>query len=166
MKKFVIIILALFCFGFQKLNAQPDPKTEKWYISDPAVVKKLKDERMKCTTPKCHVPEVIINWNVAERHRLVKTYSDGRWEWVKARYYVDEQNNYSINRGLSDPDAGKVSGYKTRILKVTRTVRSAHGFTDETNYFDIVTLCPPPEGEPCPTLKIKKTKSQSKKGKS
>jgi hypothetical protein len=67
---------------------------------------------------------------------------------VEARYKDDDDEfRYTGARGLIDPAKCKVKKYLTKILKVSYKLPLNGKLVDATAYYDIYTICPPPEGD-------------------
>ena len=121
-----------------------------WEI-DLATAKKLKDHRQDHGNDMSN----IIDYNDCVRNAIMKAYpADATGVWEEARYKDDgDETRYSNNRKIpNEPDGtrgknGRVKDYKTKIFVVTVKPK---GQADPVYYYDIATICPPPDACPGP----------------
>lgn len=77
------------------------------------------------------------------------SFGKGYLGFINARYRAADEERYRTARCIPAGDsAGLVANYFTRIVKVNTRYKETDTGTDNFEYYDIVTICPPPD--PCP----------------
>lgn len=95
----------------------------------------------------CDDTNEIRDWNPGIYRQIAAFVGAGNAGYVPARYWPSNENRYCSNRPGTGGPGGmaphcRVAGHWTMIVRAS--LREA-SLTDEDLYFDIVTICPPPE---------------------
>ncbi|MBA2250049.1 MAG: hypothetical protein H0W12_07630 [Chitinophagaceae bacterium] len=141
---YALIVIFASCSSSNHIMADKKrPVGDAGWQIDEATANKMIKRLNKCGLRPCHNNFGIADHNRAER-QFISASSDNKAEIdsVPARYRHKDERRYKENWGLEgQKDHYKVNGYKTWILKVTKSSGSMF-FT--TTYFDIYKICPPP----------------------
>ena len=155
MKNYVLLFFPLF-FVFSSFDTAYRPHTAAQAAEDPlddwlvdnaqaqAMIKYRSCTEEKCKKPKMNLSKSFVNNGVL--NAIHKRYNVVSYRWVPARYRDEDVERYKRARKITGNKA-EVSGYETMLLEVT--VRgSTSGFAGEVEdnvlYFDLYTICPPP----------------------
>ncbi|HEV8080104.1 MAG TPA: hypothetical protein VGP43_05290 [Chitinophagaceae bacterium] len=124
-------------------NSNENINVKDWEI-DEKVAKKMIYHRREAGNDTSN----IIDYNDTVLDEITKAYPKNALIAMEEARYKDDEDEIRYCRMRKIPDEnngnrgkqGKVKGYKTKIYKVTVT----NGLSEEADYYDIVTIKPPP----------------------
>ena len=138
MKRLFFFAIAVFIFACNNNKKEVDPTP--WLINDATAIK-MKKYLRDCVA-ECEDNTKIVNYNRKIYEAIKKRCNGCTITEVPARYKdKDDEDRYCRLRGLSG-DTCKVRGHKTIIYMTVSNVTS--GQLSKTEFFDIVSICPPP----------------------
>jgi hypothetical protein len=146
-KMFCIMILSMFSYNAILAQGPKPPNDPDWKLTN-KVFKEMRERLHQCFLRKCRTP-VITDGSTNEVYKWILATYKGKATitLVDARYRKEDEERYKKQRGLTDPDAYEVHGYKTKLVKVELTMQAI--LTDPL-YFDCFSICPPPDNGTCP----------------
>ena len=122
--------------------APPTVDIKAWQINTDTATK-MKDHLHGCK--KDCTESNIIDSNLTVLSEIKTTYPSATITWVEARYRLADEDRYCNLRHFgSDPNKCKVKNCRTWIVTVQTGGETAIGVV----YYDIATICPPPD-PPC-----------------
>lgn len=151
MKTLLCFIAVVIMFSTQLHAQTPAPPGDPSWQIDETTFLNMKNRGCSLFKP-CHGTGQIRNYNKGE-YDWIKSYyniGDDAIMPVAVRYTDADEERYKVTRGLgASPAAYNVRGYKTTIYVVTVPTMSkggpSGGLFSSTYYYDIVSICPPPD---------------------
>ena len=135
--------------AYQAITSAPPVNLAKYLVPEPDA-KKMKKYVKGCVFG-CKVNINIVDRNPAAYAELLNQYPPpAKIDTAVIRYKESaDEARYRAARGFANSDRrGGVKKFKNIIYVVTHQIMANKLLVDEILYYDTMTICPPPEGDP------------------